>query len=376
MKLFRSSVCILLACSLLLCSLFSTHAAPAKKSGSLSLSAKSAVLIDADEGTVLYESNARERMGMASTTKIMTALVAAELLPLDKAISIPKEAVNIEGSSIYLCEGEILRVEELIYALLLSSANDAAVALAISASGSVEAFAQKMNEKAEALGLKDTHFTNPHGLSDNAHYTTAYDLALIAREALKNEKLRPIFSSRRAKISQGVTSETPEGLSKRYLYNHNKMLSMYKGAIGMKTGFTKATGRCLVSAAQRDGLCLIAVTLSAPDDWNDHTKMLDYGFESYERITLFDEGEFTYCYSITGGTEDFVTLANSVPLTITRKKGEGEAQIQILSKQRFEFAPITQGEEMATLVLRINEKELCSPLVAAHDMQRASKTKK
>ena len=376
MKLFRSSVCVLLVCSLLLCTQLFAVAAPTKDAHSLALSAKSAVLIDADEGTVLYQSNANERMGMASTTKIMTALVASELLPLDKAVSVPKEAVNVEGSSVYLCEGEILRVEELIYALLLSSANDAAVALALAASGSVEAFAQKMNEKASALGLKDTHFTNPHGLSDDAHYTTAYDLALIAKEALKNEKLRPIFSSRRAEISQGVTSEMPEGLSKRYLYNHNKMLSAYEGAIGMKTGFTKATGRCLVSAAERDGLCLIAVTLHAPDDWRDHTKMLDLGFENYERVTFFDEGEFTYCYAVAGGNQDFVTLANSAPLTLTRKKGEGEAQIQIFSRQRFEFAPITRGDEMATLTLSINGRELCSPLVAAHDVQRAAKAKK
>jgi len=374
MKPLRCILCVFLLSSLLLCSSFRAFAVPTTRT--LSLSAKSAVLIDADDGRILYESNAREKMGMASTTKIMTALLVAEMLPFDKTVSVPKEAVNVEGSSVYLCEGELLRVEELVYALLLSSANDAAVALAVCASGSIESFAQKMNEKARSLGLCDTSFTNPHGLYNDAHYTTAYDLAIIAKEALACEKLRPIFSARRAEISQGVTAEAPEGLSKRYLYNHNKMLSRYEGAIGMKTGFTKKTGRCLVSAAQRDGLCLIAVTLSAPDDWNDHTRLLDLGFESYERVTLFDAGEFTYCYSVTGGTEDFVTLTNAVPLALTRKKGDDEPKIQIFSRQRFEFAPISVEDELALLVLTTNEKELSSPLIAAHGVERADKAKK
>lgn len=341
-----------------------------------SLSAKSAILIDASDGSVLFEKNGREQMGMASTTKIMTALVISELLPLDNTVTIPADAVNVEGSSVYLTEGELLSVRELLYALLLSSANDAAVALAISASGSVEAFADEMNARARELGLHNTHFTNPHGLYDEAHYTTAYDLALISAEALRVPELCEIMSSKKAQIPQGVTPDCPEGQTMRYLYNHNKMLNLYEGAIGVKTGFTKKTGRCLVSAAQRDGLTLVAVTLSAPDDWRDHTAMLDYGFSLYERVTLFDVGEFTYAYAVTGGRDEYVTLSNSQPITLTLPKGNSRIKSSVQSPQRFEFAPVKQGDLLATLTVSADGKTATSPLVAAHSVEARKKTKK
>ena len=238
----------------------------------LPLSAESAILMDASDGSVLYEKNAHARKGMASTTKIMTALVAAQSMPLDKNILIPKEAVGIEGSSVYLTEGESLTVRQLLYALLLSSANDAATALAIASAGSVESFAEKMNLFAKELGLSDTHFINPHGLYHEDHYTTAFELALITAAALRNTTVKEIVSTYKTDIPLGNEKKG------RLLVNHNKLLKLYEGAIGVKTGFTKKTGRCLVSAAERDGLTLIAVTLNAPDDWNDHIKMLDHGF--------------------------------------------------------------------------------------------------
>ena len=220
MKLFFKrtlSIIVLFALIIPALPVFSVKNTPA-------LSAKSAILIDASDTSVLYEKNAHERMGMASTTKIMTALVVSEAMPLDKTVSIPKEAVNIEGSSVYLCEGEILSVRELLFALLLASANDAAAALAIACSGSIEAFADEMNEKADALGLCDTHFTNPHGLYDEMHYTTAYDLAIITKEAMQNHELCEIFASKKATIPQGVSESKPFGLATRYLQNHNKLL--------------------------------------------------------------------------------------------------------------------------------------------------------
>ena len=366
MKLFFKralSIIVLFALIIPALPVFSVKNTPA-------LSAKSAILIDASDTSVLYEKNAHERMGMASTTKIMTALVVSEAMPLDKTVSIPKEAVNIEGSSVYLCEGEILSVRELLFALLLASANDAAAALAIACSGSIEAFADEMNEKADALGLCDTHFTNPHVLYDEMHYTTAYDLAIITKEAMQNHELCEIFASKKATIPQGVSESKPFGLATRYLQNHNKLLKSYEGAIGVKTGFTKKTGRCLVSAAERDGLRLIAVTLSAPDDWRDHTSMLDYGFENYESVTFFDVGEFTHCFPVSNGQEDYVTLTNEKPIRLTQKKGEQSSKLTVLSCRRFELAPIDCGAELATLELTSEGKSATSPLIAAHSVQQ------
>ncbi len=336
------------------------------------LSAHSAILIDSD-GAVLAEKNSRERMGEASTTKIMTALVIAESMPLDTLITIPDEAVGTEGSSVYLCAKEQLTVRELLYALLLESANDAAVALAIASAGSIEAFAEKMNERAYALGLCDTNFKNPHGLFDEEHYTTAYDLAMISAEALKIPALREIFATKKTQISLGVTQETPEGDGKRYLHNHNKLLSRYEGAIGIKTGFTKRTGRCLVSAAERDGMTLIAVTLNAPDDWRDHALLLDYGFDNYERVTLFDVGEFSYQYAVSGGCEQFVRATNSVPLSLTLPKNSREYSLALEFEQRFETAPLAKGTRLGTLTLKTALGESTSPLVAAYSIDTPRK---
>ena len=338
----------------------------------LEVSAESAILCDAD-GRLLYEKNSKERMGMASTTKIMTALVVTELLSLDKAVIIPREAVNVEGSSVYLCEGERLSVEQLLYALLLSSANDAAVALAIAAAGSVATFAHKMNERAVSLGLCDTHFVNPHGLDDERHYTTAYDLAIISAEALKDPTIRKIASTKKATIPQGVTQETPEGGTERYLYNHNKLLSRYEGAIGLKTGYTKSTGRCLVSAAERDGLTLIAVTLDAPDDWNDHAAMLNSGFSHYERRTLFDVGEFSYQLPLSGGYEGSVTLTNTQPLTLTMPKGSSDLEYVIEAYSRFGVAPLKKGSILADLRVQNGFGELYIPLACAYEAKALHK---
>ena len=212
--------------------------------GSLPVSAESAILIEAKTGTALYEKKADERLPMASTTKIMTALVALELAPPETVVTVPREAVGTEGSSVYLFEGEQLTLEQLLYALLLASANDAAVAIACGTAGSVEAFAGKMNEKAASLGLRNTHFVNPHGLDDPDHYTSARDLAVIARAALEVPLIRKAVSTQKITIPHNAE----DGV--RLLVNHNKLLRTYDGAIGVKTGFTKRSGRCLVSAAE------------------------------------------------------------------------------------------------------------------------------
>lgn len=364
---FRAFVCIILTVALF-------FALPlnclAWQSRELSLSAKSAALIDAESGDILFAKNASARLPMASTTKIVTALVAAELLPSEQIIRIPREAVGIEGSSVYLCENELLTVEQLLYALLLESANDAAAALAIRASGSIEEFAKKCNEKAASLGLRDTNFTNPHGLYDENHYTTALDLALLTAEALKNPLIRKICASKTAKIPLGVTKEQPNGAGVRHLKNHNKMLSSYEGAIGVKTGFTKKSGRCLVSAAERDGLTLIAVTLNAPDDWRDHTAMLDFGFENYEARTIFGAGEFCYDFPVSNGEALYVRAKNVSPIKITVKKDAPPHTANVEACFRFAVAPVTKGQILGKVIVRIEGKTLSSSLVAVSSVAK------
>lgn len=236
----------------------------------LDVSAKHAVLIDADTGDVLFEKDADTRAPMASTTKIATAIAIIEALPPDKKICVPKEAVGVEGTSAYLTEGEILTVRDLLHALLLSSANDAAVTLAIACDGDIPCFAARMNALAQALGLYNTHFENPHGLPSDAHYTTARELAILSAYAMHN----PIFAEIVATKSYTCRSST----TVRTFRNHNKLLSFSGDAVGIKTGFTKKSGRCLVGAAERNGAKLISVTLSAPNDWNDHLSLFHYGF--------------------------------------------------------------------------------------------------
>ena len=306
------------------------------------VNARGAVLMEAETGDVIFGQNQNARLPMASTTKLMTALVAVESLPVETAVKIPAEAVGVEGSSIYLTEGEVLTLEQLLYALLLESANDAATAIAITVAGSVAAFAEKMNARAASLGLTDTHFVNPHGLDAEGHYTTAYELALITREALQNPTLRRICETSR----KTIPLRGEEGV--RLLLNHNKLLSSYEGCIGGKTGYTKKTGRCLVSAARREGVTLIAVTLSAPDDWRDHAAMLDYGFALYESLPLCDEGFFSAPLWLVSGTQEYVIAENTASLAVTLRRDHGPVTC-VVELPRFDFAPVTAGQPLGYL---------------------------
>lgn len=307
------------------------------------LSAQSAVLIDAESGCILYEHQADLPLPMASTTKIMTALCALDLADIDDVITVDKKAVGIEGSSIYLKEGEQLTLLDLLYALLLASANDAAAAIAIGTAGSVEKFAAYMNEKAAQLQLSNTSFENPHGLHEEQHYTTAHDLALIARQLLCHPILKTIVST--PKIHLPSTNQSPA----RVLVNHNKLLRTYEGAIGVKTGFTKRSGRCLVSAAERQGLTLIAVTLNAPDDWQDHTRLLDAGFEAYESRLLCASEGFSQPIPIINGREDYVLVhnRNEASITLPRTNIAIDCHVEL---PRFLYAGISAGESVGRLV--------------------------
>lgn len=275
-------------------------------SGNFCHNAKSAVIIDAKSGAVLFEKNAHSRMPMASTTKIMTALCVLEKSDPDTVIEIPKQAAGVEGSSIYLKQGEKMTVKDLLYGLLLESGNDAATALAIGVFGSVDECCKYMNERCHDMGLVDTSFENPHGLDGENHYTTAYELALITKEAMKNSLFRQIVSTE----SYITSGENP-----RYFSNHNRLLKTYENAIGVKTGYTSKSGRCLVSASADNGEEYIAVTLNDPLDWQDHKDMHTYAFDGFDNVEIADVQTFIIYH----GFEKYYT-AESIYLTVNGDK--------------------------------------------------------
>lgn len=305
----------------------------------IDISAVSAVVIEVEGGNVIYEKNSRIRSTMASTTKIMTAICAIEEGDLDKEIKIDPKAVGVEGSSIYLRNGEELTLRELVYGLMLNSGNDAAVAIACGVSGSVEKFAETMNKKAKEIGVRDTNFKNPNGLDEEGHYTTAYDLAQITAYAMKNEEFRKIASTYQTTI-KGSEEGTP-----RYLTNHNKLLKRMEGCIGVKTGFTKKSGRCLVSASERNGVTLVAVTLNAPDDWNDHIKMMDYAFQRVERKTLLKKGECLQTLTVTKGKKNSVkVVANDEFYVFALDTARYTTRYKCVKNME---APIKKGQKIA-----------------------------
>lgn len=306
-----------------------------------SISASSAILMDAESGRVLYEKDAHARRLIASTTKLMTALVAVESTPrLDKVITVKPE-YQAEGSSMYLKVGEELTLKELLYGLLLQSGNDAALAIAGGCAGTVETFVEWMNQWAEDIGMSDSHFVNPNGLDDEAHYSTAYDMALLGREVLKNEVLREIMSTR---------SITVAG---RSLTNHNKLLWQYEGCEGMKTGYTIAAGRTLVSCAVRNGQTLICVTLHDPDDWDDHKALLDYGFENWSAHPLTRPGKTFRMIPVSGSLLPWVAVEveNEVvyPLTASER-----VKVIVSLPERVE-APIRKGTVAGKLTFMVGE---------------------
>lgn len=303
------------------------------------ISAKSAILYCADTGDTLYEKNADKRMLIASVTKIMTAIVIIENCDLNETIKPKPEWCAIEGSSMYLDYNKTYTVRELLTGMLLVSGNDAATALACHLSGDERSFSARMNEKAKQLGLKNTSFRNPHGLDDPEHYSTAHDLAVLASYCMENEQFKQIVSSYSAKIKD------------RTYYNHNKLLVTYDGCIGLKTGYTIAAGRTLVSCAERNGMRLICVTLSAADDWNDHKKMLDYGFDNYIMNT-YGPDSFKLELPVSSAAED---TASAVPENTLRLLTKKEDKVDVkLEAPRILFAGGIKGEKVGKLTIFVN----------------------
>ena len=319
--------------------------------------ARSSALYNPDTKSFLYQSNANVRLPMASTTKIVTALVAIESLDMDEVITVPKDAVGIEGSSLYLKENDEITAKDLIYSVLLQSANDAATVLALRISGSISAFAEKMNERVHSIGLSDTNFENPHGLDSKEHYTTAHDLSLIAAEALSNDVFRKISSTYKYTFKIGDES--------RVVVNHNKLLKSYDGCNGVKTGYTKKSGRCLVSSAEKDGVTLVAVTLNDPDDWNDHKSMLNYGFDLLSSIDLNYETDIP---------SDIATISSDgarVPLTLAKSKAVKRADEELsytIALPSYVATDVKKGDKIGEITLKLGDREEKIGIVAGCDV--------
>ena len=321
------------------------------------VSAQKACVMDAVSGRFLLEKEADSQSLIASTTKIMTALIVCEQCNVLDRVRIPKEAVGIEGSSMYLQEGEILTIQELLYGLMLHSGNDAAVALAIYCGGTVEGFAELMNDKAHNLGMTGSHFVNPNGLDAPDHYATARDLAVLAAYAMEN----PIFY-------KTVSAKTVT-VGQRYLRNHNKLLWQVEGADGVKTGYTRAAGRLLVSSATRNGRRLIAVTINAPDDWNDHADLLEDGFSRYRMKRIVSTGETVGKVEIAGGQSGWVELLADGDFDYALAEDE-EAEI-VLSGPGFVYAPVAAGADAGFAHVCIDGKSVGKiPLVFGETVEQ------
>lgn len=328
--------------------------------GSVDVGARSAVLLDAESGRVLFEKNADERLPMASTTKIMTALLVCESGRMQETISVSAPAALTEGSSMWLRAGERLTLEDICYGIMLQSGNDAATAAAEALCGSTEAFSVMMNKRAELLGATDTRFKNPHGLDADGHYTTARDLAKISAEAMKNPLFEKITGTKTHHISETKASAA------RTLKNHNKLLWLYDGCTGIKTGYTKKSGRCLVSSAHRADVGLIAVTLSAPNDWADHRQMLDYGFENYSRRIILKKGETAATYILDEKSGRGAPLVSEKDFGILVKQGETVVKKTELLPLTL---PVKKGDRGATVHVFANGEKICEvPLVFKADV--------
>lgn len=336
---------------ILLCGSFSAQA--------IGVSARAAVVIDGISGKVLYSVNPNERLSMASTTKIMTALILCEQGDLNRQITVTEEMIRVEGTSMGLCVGLKVTFYDLLYGMLLSSGNDAANAAAVSIGGSMEAFVALMNNKAVAMGLKNTHFNTPSGLDGPTHYTTAYDLAMLTKEALKNEDF--------AKAAQTKSITLTYGGMKHTLTNHNRLLSTYNGAVGVKTGFTKKSGRCLVSAARKNEGLIIAVTLNDGNDWQDHTAMLDYGFTCLsDEIQSFPSKSYTV--SVHGGEKDSISIKSDKVAFRTAKGQIVTAKEYILP---FISAPVSVGEEIGYIEYFCGEELVAKQKLTASEQVNA-----
>lgn len=350
---FRKIICLIISVFIIIINCPNVKA-------QVNVSAHSAVLIDAGNGEILFGKNENEQRSMASTTKIMTSLLAIEHGKPDDIVTITDEMVRVEGTSMGLKAGDKVTIEGLVYGMLLSSGNDAANAVAIAIAGDAESFAELMNKRAKEIGANNTNFVTPSGLDDEQHYSTAYDMALIAMEAMKNETFASIACQKTAKVKFGNPPV------EHTLSNHNRLLSMYEGTIGIKTGFTKKSGRCLVSCAQRNGIRLIAVTLNAPDDWNDHMAMYDYGFSLAQERQL-DISDVNINIPVMGGIKNNIDLTYTDPGMVTVLDSQFNRIERVIRIPKFIYAPISKGQVIGEIQFLLDNKIIGSSIITANE---------
>ncbi len=335
------------------------------------VSAKAAVVISADTGEVVYALNCNEKLPMASTTKIMTTLLCIESGCLYDEFVVDSDAIKVEGSSMGLQEGDIVTKYALCCGMLLPSGNDAANAAAVKIAGSIDAFAELMNERAASIGMSRTFFVTPSGLEGEGHGSTAYDMAMLAREALRNDIFRSICSQPKMKLKFGNPPY------ERWLKNTNKLLTMYDGVYGVKTGFTDEAGRCLVSACEREGKDLICVTLNDRNDWDDHMSLYNYGFETVRSMNVQLPDELSV--DVVGGdSEKLKLIPEKETLPVTTLAGNEDDITYTLLSAPFEYAPVCKGDKMAELRVSFMGREVDTvPLYAAENIAvKAEKQKK
>ncbi|NLJ41092.1 MAG: D-alanyl-D-alanine carboxypeptidase [Clostridiales bacterium] len=342
MKKLKISLIVLLALSFLMPSI-SLGAPPDN-------SATAAVLMEVETGRVLYEKNPHDKMPMASTTKIMTTIIALENSHPSDIVTVAPEASGVEGSSLYLAPGEKLTMEQLLYGLMLRSGNDSAMAIAMHLGKSQEGFAQMMNKKAKEIGARNTNFMNPHGLHHDEHYTTAYDLALISAYAMKNSTFREIVSTKYYKIPwEGHPWD-------RVLMNKNALLWDFEGANGIKTGYTKASGRCLASASKREDMQLVAIVLRCQPWFEDSAAMLEYGFENFHMEELFSQGEQVAEATVKRGFKKKVGLILEDDITLPLSQGELRNITIALDHPESITAPIVAGTRVGSIEISLGDK--------------------
>lgn len=336
-RIISSILAVCLAVGVLPCS-------EAKAFTESDISAQSAILIEADSGRIVFEKNAYERRQMASTTKIMSALLCIESGDLDEYFTVDNDAIKVEGSSMGLTPDDMVTKRILCYGMLLPSGNDAANAAAVKIAGSVENFVAMMNRRASEMGLSDTHFVTPSGLDDytDEHYSTAYDMAMLARECMKNEVFAEIAGSQTACLEYG---DPPY---RRWLSNSNKLLGTCEGVNGVKTGFTDKAGRCLISSCERDGVKLICVTLNAPNDWQDHNRMYNYGYSRLVHTEL-ECDYYAFNVSVVGGKSPNLICSISEKPEATLFTEELDSIRSEVILQRFVYAPVAEGEKLGEI---------------------------
>lgn len=354
--MMKKLLCLSLSCLVLFVSVVSVHAEENE------ISAGVYVLYCPDNGKILLSDNADTELPMASTTKIMTTLLTLEEAAVDNYVVEFTEDMTAEGSSMYLKRGERVTLYDLAVGMMMQSGNDAANAAAISIAGSIEAFADLMNEKAQEIGMTHTHFVTPSGLDDEDHYSTAYDMALLMTYALQNEE----FAYITAQTSMEVHFIYPADKFITYP-NHNKLLRMYEDCIGGKTGYTDIAGRCLVSAARRDDLTLIAVTFNDHDDWDDHITLYDEGFSRYKAITVSTDIDSV---SVVGGDKDSVSLTfDETHIVVPRDTENISTQVCLPA---FLYAPVEEDDRVGKIICRSDGEVLTEiPVRSADSVSRS-----